>query len=177
MRICVPGVAVRLSFVLRVWLAGATGACLAGVSGVCLVAPASPLPHAPPPAAPSAAPRPVQGAPEAGGAYTAAQAARGKAVYEQHCTTCHGSALRGGANEFAAPALAGPFFFEAWSGRTVAELLRYSAENMPPDQPLLPDAAYLDVTAYILQVLGYPAGEAELAADSPALGRSIERQP
>ena len=111
------------------------------------------------------------------GRYTAAQADRGKIVYEQHCTTCHGSSLRGGTNEFAAPALAGPFFLEAWSGRPVEELFRYTAENMPPDQPRLPDTAYLDVTAYILQVLAYPAGSEELTADVPLMRQGIERQP
>ena len=111
------------------------------------------------------------------GAYTAAQAARGRAVYQEHCLSCHGSSLRGGANEFAAPALAGPFFFDAWGGRTVAELVAYSADNMPPDGELLPGADYLDVTAYILQVSRYPEGEAALTADSPALARGIERQP
>ena len=110
------------------------------------------------------------------GAYTAAQAERGRAVYQEHCLACHGSSLRGGANEFAAPALAGPFFFDAWGGRPVAELLAYSAENMPPEGALLPETDYVDVTAYILQVLGYPEGDAELAADSPALTVGIERQ-
>ena len=126
----------------------------------------------------AAAPRPAQeDAPPDVGAYTAEQAERGRAVYGEHCTSCHGSALRGGANEFAAPALAGPFFFDAWGGRTVAELVAYSADNMPPDGELLPEADYLDVTAYILQVSRYPEGEAALTADAPALARSIERQP
>ena len=119
----------------------------------------------------------AEATPIAPGTYTAAQADRGKTVYEQHCTTCHGSSLRGGTNEFAAPALAGPFFFEAWSGRPVEELFRYTAENMPPNQPRLPDTAYLDVTAYILQVLGYPAGSEELTADVPLMRQGIERQP
>ena len=124
-----------------------------------------------------AALRPVQDdAPAAGGVYTAAQAERGRAVYREHCASCHGSSLRGGANEFAAPALAGPFFFDAWSGRTVGELLRYSADNMPPEGMLLPAADYVDVTAYVLQVLGYPEGDADLTAASPALERAIERQ-
>jgi len=119
----------------------------------------------------------AQAAPLANGTYTTGQADRGKIVYEQHCSTCHGPSLRGGANEFAAPALAGPFFFEKWSGRPLEELFRYSAENMPPGQARLPETAYLDVTAYILQVLRYPAGDMELIADSPIMKRGIERQP
>ena len=113
----------------------------------------------------------------AGGIYTAAQADRGKLVYEQYCGSCHGSSLRGGTNEFAAPPLVGPFFFEVWSGRPVEELFRYTGENMPPDQTALSETAYLDVTAYVLQVLKYPAGHAELTVESPDMKRSIERQP
>jgi mono/diheme cytochrome c family protein len=112
--------------------------------------------------------------PAAGGLYSASQAERGKAVYEQSCGTCHGSALRGGANEFAAPALAGPFFYEKWSGRPLGELFRYAVENMPPDQTKLAESAYLDVMAYVLQVLKHPAGTADLTADSPAMKQRIE---
>ena len=100
----------------------------------------------------------AQGVPVANGPYSASQAERGKAVYEQSCSTCHGSSLRGGANEFAAPALAGPFFYEKWSGRPLGELFRYAVENMPPDQTKLSEGAYLDVIAYVLQVLKHPAG-------------------
>lgn len=116
----------------------------------------------------------AQTAPGANGPYTASQAERGKVVYEQSCGTCHGSSLRGGANEFAAPALAGPFFYEKWSGRLLEELFRYAVDSMPPDQTKLSEAAYLDVMAYVLQVLKHPAGNTELTADSPALKRSIE---
>jgi len=116
----------------------------------------------------------AQAAPAADGPYTASQAERGKVVYEQSCGTCHGSSLRGGANEFAAPALAGPFFYEKWSGRPLEELFRYAVDNMPPDQTKLSEAAYLDVMAYVLQVLKHPAGTTELTADSPALKRNIE---
>lgn len=117
----------------------------------------------------------AQGVPVANGPYTASQAERGKVVYEQSCSSCHGASLRGGANEFAAPGLAGPFFFEKWSGRPLEELFRYAVENMPPDQSKLPEAAYLDVMGYILQVLKYPAGNTDLTPDSPAMKRSIER--
>lgn len=120
---------------------------------------------------------PAQAGPVADGPYTASQAERGKLVYEQSCSTCHGASLRGGANEFGAPALAGPFFYEKWSGRPLEALFRYAAENMPPDQTRLSEAAYLDVTAYVLQVLKYPAGRTDLGPDSPAMKQNIERLP
>jgi quinoprotein glucose dehydrogenase len=109
------------------------------------------------------------------GPYTASQAERGRTLYEQNCSGCHGASLRGGANEFAAPALAGPFFYEKWSGRLLEELFRYTVENMPPDQTKLSEAAYLEVTAYVLQVLQYPPGSTALTADAPAMKRGIER--
>ena len=118
----------------------------------------------------------AQAAPIADGTYTTIQAERGKIVYEQSCSSCHGASLRGGANEFAAPSLAGPFFFEKWNGRPLEEFFRYAVDNMPPDQTRLTEAACLDVTAYVLQVLKYPAGTTELSADSPIMARGIERQ-
>ncbi len=111
------------------------------------------------------------------GAYTTAQAERGKVVYEERCSSCHGASLRGGANDFAAPALAGPFFYEKWNGRAIAELFGYSSENMPPGETRLSETAYLDVTAYILQVLKYEAGQAELRSDSPIMKQPIARTP
>jgi mono/diheme cytochrome c family protein len=124
---------------------------------------------------PAGSAQPARGTP--GGAYTTAQAERGKVVYEQSCSSCHAASLRGGANEFAAPALAGLFFYEKWNGRTVEELFRYSAENMPPDQTRLPESSYLDVTAYILQVLKYEAGTGELTPDSPMMKQAIAEKP
>ena len=128
------------------------------------------------PMTPTGSAQPARGTP-GGGAYTTDQAERGKVVYEQSCSSCHAASLRGGANEFAAPALAGPFFYEKWNGRTVEELFRYSAENMPPDQTRLPESSYLDVTAYILQVLKYEAGTAELKPDSPMMKQAIAQKP
>ena len=47
--------------------------------------------------------------------------------------------------------------------------------NMPPrPDEAVPRAAYLDVMAYVLQVLKHPAGNTELTADSPAMKRNIE---
>lgn len=156
----------------------AAGACCLGAAWGWLATGAGPVAWAaaPPRAAEAVEPRPGQADALAAGAFTAPQAERGRAVYQEHCQSCHGSSLRGGANEFAAPALAGPFFFDAWGGRPVAELLAYSAENMPPEGSLLPEPDYVDVTAYILQVLGYPEGDTALTADSAALADPIERQ-
>ena len=87
--------------------------------------------------------------------YTAQQADRGSARYEAICLECHTKV------EFTER----PFLF-AWEGSSVGQLYAYIAENMPEDGPgSLPESDYLAVMAYILQMNGYPAGEAELTAD------------
>src|SRR5262245_34526907 len=47
----------------------------------------------------------------ADGVFSAAQAARGEAIYKSQCATCHGAALEGAA----APPLAGNAFNQTWS--------------------------------------------------------------
>lgn len=112
---------------------------------------------------------------EGDGLYTEEQAVHGEELYMQYCASCHARNLRGGANEFAAPALTGPFFLSNWDGRTWEELFLYSQQYMPPGGPQLATAEYLDITAFIIQNSGHPAGDAALDLESPALELPVER--
>ena len=56
---------------------------------------------------------------------------------------------------------------------TFRRALSLCVENMPPTAALS-EAAYVDVMAYVLQVLKHPAGNTDLTADSPAMKRGIE---
>jgi mono/diheme cytochrome c family protein len=99
--------------------------------------------------------------------YTAAQAERGKSVYEARCGRCHGGDLRG----VNASPLAGPGFLLHWEGRSVERLLRKIADTMPPDAAgTLTERDALDTAAYVLQQNEFPAGSTELAANPAALG-------
>ena len=110
------------------------------------------VPASSPDPTPAAAPAPTGGA---DALYTADQARRGESVYERVCLECHTKV------EFKER----PFLF-AWEGTSVAQLYTYIAENMPDDGPgSLPESNYVDALAYILEMNGYPAGEAELTAD------------
>ena len=101
--------------------------------------------------------------------FTASQAAAGRKAYESHCAVCHGTTLTNGT--FGTP-LAGEFFRRRWSGRSVAALFIKSRNTMPPAAPAsLPDAAYAEVVAYILEVNGGVAGTAELPAGGDRLTR------
>lgn len=100
--------------------------------------------------------------------YTADQAAAGAAVYAQSCAVCHGPALEG----VAAPALTGDAFHEMAEAQqlTAATLLSVTAQTMPQSNPgTLTPEQYNQVTAYILQQNGYPAGPAPLTQDAPLL--------
>ena len=100
------------------------------------------------------------------GVYTVDQAARGKEVYDVHCSSCHMADL-GGSLE--ARPLAGDRFMADWSEDTLLSLFTGIQTLMPFDDPAtLGDDAYLDSVAYILQFNDFPAGTRELAADGLA---------
>ena len=84
------------------------------------------------------------------GAFTAAQAERGKQVYEESCFSCHPV-------EFYETKLG------AWQGATVGELFAAVSATMPSANPGgLTSTQYLDVLAYIFSITGSPAGNEEL---------------
>ena len=63
---------------------------------------------------------------------TAAQASRGKAVYDDNCANCHGANLDDG--EFGPP-LRGSAFKNRWSSQSADALFSFIAAKMPPSAP------------------------------------------
>ena len=81
--------------------------------------------------------------------YTQAQAAAGASVYTNHCSSCHGADLRGGAG----PTLVGPSITNGY--KTAAALHDFIKAQMPANAPgSLSAAQYDDVTAYLLSKNG-----------------------
>lgn len=100
------------------------------------------------------------------GVYSERQARRGRRVYRQACVSCHAEQLEGGEM---GPGLVGPAFLEPWVGASLEELMDLVRQTMPQDNPGgLGDQAYIDLVAYLLRANEYPAGEADLTADSLA---------
>jgi mono/diheme cytochrome c family protein len=98
---------------------------------------------------------------QSGGAYTAAQAKAGAAIFAAQCSQCHGTKLEG----ISGPALAGPDFISKWSGQTADDLRDIISTQMPLTAPgSLKPAEVLSVISYILQQNKYPAGDAPLTA-------------
>lgn len=102
------------------------------------------------------------------GAYTAAQALRGKDLYDRKdCITCH--AEDGSPGDDGIPPIKGPYFMTRWDGQTVADIYAFIAANMPRTKPgSLAPQEVADVTAYLLQLNELPAGTAALPADRAA---------
>jgi len=97
---------------------------------------------------------------------TAAQAEAGKAAYGVHCAVCHGGNLTNGA--YGTP-LAGEYFAQKWSGKSVLALFERVKKMPPPNPDSLEDQLYLDVLAYVLQINGAERGEDPLPSDRDAL--------
>lgn len=94
------------------------------------------------------------------GVYTEAQAARGEAQFATNCAPCHGSSAQGNGE---APALTGAEFTSDWIGLTLGDLFDRIRTTMPQDQPgKLSRDQYADITAFILKINGYPAGQKDL---------------
>ena len=105
----------------------------------------------------------------ASAAYTAEEAAAGRALYDRACAACHMPNLSG---SFEAPELAGPTFRGAWGGRPVEDLLELVRVTMPPGGggSLAPEE-YAAIVAYVLQENGFAAGASALGgATAPAAG-------
>lgn len=95
------------------------------------------------------------------GVFTDEQAQRGEQSYDVHCRKCHGAEGDGGS----ATTITGEPFFERWGEDALSGLFRSVAGTMPRDAPAsLPQQAYVDIIAYILQLNGYPTGPRELSA-------------
>jgi alcohol dehydrogenase (cytochrome c) len=101
-----------------------------------------------------------QSPPPSGGVYTAAQAQAGRAAYAQQCAGCHLDDFRGSGD---APAVAGADFRAKWGPRAANELFTYLVQTMPPTNPgALGEQGMLNVTAFLLEINGAPAGQQPL---------------
>ncbi len=84
------------------------------------------------------------------GVYSEEQAARGAPLYYEHCSSCHNA----------------EFYKSSLSNRVnqpVAFMFEEILGTMPLNAPgFLPDQTYEDIFAYILQVVGFPAGDSDL---------------
>jgi hypothetical protein len=102
--------------------------------------------------------------------FTAAQASRGRTVYEQSCAACHGAELTGGV----APPLMGPPFRASFSHPliTLDDIFFLVRTTMPPRASAsVSGEDHAAVFACLMQMNGYEAGLASVQAGAPGLLR------
>ena len=93
------------------------------------------------------------------GVFSATQAERGGATFQERCTACHAPGY------FTATA-----FRQSWSGRAVYYLFSTIRNTMPEDSPgSLRPREVADLIAYILRLNAYPEGPEPLPDDGDAL--------
>jgi S-disulfanyl-L-cysteine oxidoreductase SoxD len=109
------------------------------------------------------------------GVYTNAQAERGRAVYAEQCTDCHGRALEGA---YESHTLVGDEFTSNWDGQpllTLFDRIRITMSGAEPGtitgiipKPLTREQT-ADVVAFILWFNKIPAGKEELGTKAEVL--------
>src|SRR5258707_9543042 len=93
---------------------------------------------------------------QGGGAAAAGgdQQARGKALYNDKCASCHQESLKGSTET---PPLTGDMFWGNWETYTANNLVEQVRSTMPEDNPgSLMRQEYVDIVAYILKVNQVP---------------------
>ncbi|MEO5871558.1 MAG: cytochrome c [Gemmatimonadaceae bacterium] len=91
--------------------------------------------------------------------FTVEQAVAGAEVYKATCTKCHASSQ-----------WQGSLFAANWRDRRLSDFHDLVAATMPQDNPgSLTALQYVDVTAYVLQLAGFPSGTVQLRGDSAML--------
>ncbi len=101
------------------------------------------------------------------GAFTAEQATAGRQAFRQVCAECHDTFEFRGSD----------FFFE-WEGSTVGRFVRLVQETMPDDNPgTLPREQVVAITAYVLDLNGFPAGSVSLPEDDEILSGLLIEKP
>jgi S-disulfanyl-L-cysteine oxidoreductase SoxD len=114
-------------------------------------------------AAPEAPPAPATLPAVEAGLFTDRQLERGTSLFNDRCATCHAP------REFS-----GRSFELSWGGRPVGEFFQFIRTAMPYDQPgSLEAQQYVDVTAYVLSLNGYAAGDRDLPPDTARLNHIV----
>ena len=102
------------------------------------------------------------------GVYTAAQAERGKKLFEAKCTACHDTAR-----------FTGDVFLDVWAGKPLKDVWDIASGTMPEDNPgSLQQQEYGDILAFFLSLNEFPTGDTELKGEASAMATiKIEKRP
>ena len=100
------------------------------------------------------------------GVFTKEQATQGAKLYEQQCIACHSDQPGVLSGHGPSPSIVGDDFLYNWVDSSVADLFDVIRQTMPQAAPNSLDAQqYADITAFLLQVNGFPSGKTTLLAE------------
>src|SRR5215204_388012 len=89
------------------------------------------------------------------GVFSREQAAAGKQLYRDVCSSCHLENLSG---DTSAPPMVGDEFMSTWENKPLRALYSRIISTMPVDNPgTLPEKTVVDIVAYLLEANGFPA--------------------
>jgi quinoprotein glucose dehydrogenase len=98
------------------------------------------------------------------GVYSKAEAQRGREVYKQLCSRCHGTDLKGG---LTAPALVGDRFFDRWHDLRLGDVVAYIQAAMPREHQFYVSAdSARAIVGLMLEESGVPAGQEDISTDA-----------
>jgi alcohol dehydrogenase (cytochrome c) len=107
--------------------------------------------------------------------FQARQAAAGKTLYDQQCSTCHGTSLDNG--EFGPP-LAGEEFLQKWGNRSLDHVFDLITQTMPLGAPgSLTSDQVTNLVAYILQNNAVAISEEALPSEPAQLVKMVMPTP
>jgi mono/diheme cytochrome c family protein len=105
------------------------------------------------------------------GIYNEEQSQRGRAIFLEECSNCHGRNLEGADMT---PPLTGAAFMANWDGLSVGDLADRIRISMPLSTPgKLSRQENADVVAYILRFNEFPAGKDELPREVAAMKQIV----
>jgi mono/diheme cytochrome c family protein len=94
------------------------------------------------------------------GVFSREQAAAGKQLYRDQCSSCHLEDLAG---DTTAPPMVGDEFIATWENKPLRALYSRILTTMPVDNPgTLPEKTVVDIVAYLLEANGFPPGSKAL---------------
>ena len=97
------------------------------------------------------------------GVYSVSQAKKGAKLFVTHCIACHATQAGEVSGHAPAPSVIGEDFEFRWLDSSLADLFDVVRQTMPEGAPnSLSPGEYAALTAYLLQLNGYPAGVSDL---------------
>jgi cytochrome c len=95
--------------------------------------------------------------------YSKTEAERGKQVYAQLCSRCHGADMKGG---LTAPGLIGAKFFDRWHDLRLADVVAYIQAGMPQEHEFyVPADSARPIVALMLRESGVPPGHEPMSTN------------